>query len=998
MGRQEEKQMERKYKPTIVVQADDKSRQYGEDNPSFTFTVTPHHDLKVRCTCEATPASPPASYDILPELASPYEDLLEKYDVDLKVGNLLVDRAPLTITAQDAIRLYGAPNPPFSATVSQNADGITASAACAADPSSPVGTYPIVPTLVDPNNMGSNYDVRPNKAKLTVGKLQISGLVTFGAEPIAGVKTAAIGLPRRAESSKGFRAETITQSDGTYSIPVDEPGQFRVEFPQSHSLSDGREVYLKGPHTIYCQAIPGKGASLPDVQYELRGCRISGVVERKIAAESDPEPFPGVGVDLIDPAIGAIQEHVVTDAQGGFCFFTEPSGEDLMTLRFDREVTVANDTYIPPEETIDVKVDPEYPFPLSTPVVYRVALAEVLGQVTDGQRGIKGVEVELYDHATQKMRPGEKTNGNGIYAFKGVRPGAVDLVFPNPAKDSGGGTWELQEGQTGKQSFVLKSGEIRQVLTVAYQLEQHIIEKQVTIAGQPAVGILVDVRLPKATTAIESARTNEKGLAVFKLAQAGKYEVRVYPDPLAFGDTLVEVHEVHSKTSSTTNLPSTPAAASTAPAKGAAEAAIDLQAYPVLTEEVPSGGASRSTKSARGGVGPLGQTAENAIREVLSWRTKSDDPKSFVMALNQSFALDDIEGHTEFTWTPRSYTVQTDLGAVTGAQASIYTRAKVALDQSLPLLDGLYPLLPEVLPEDLESIRVVVRSQFTELVSEFGVEGGPRVPRADQLLLLLLGDNVSPPGLGAPTGPEDLDRGSLFNLRNRFGLKRNFINTIDDEQNFTNYLILVDYVLGLNQSWNSQKQFFTRNGIPGAEPFFGTQLVLLSRALDVVAQSVQDAYFTLDSVFLSAAERQTTSLDFSGATVAVPVKGIQQSFTFPAGTSSLFVAELLDWVDRTSSDELPRLLQDAGKDGLPSLTSIVDNLRKFVRAALLKSLGGAQDSPSLPPGYRTPRVQRALQELADQLDETYRLASQINPPRFSTLDNLGTGNKRADRC
>jgi hypothetical protein len=32
-----------------------------------------------------------------------------------------------------------------------------------------------------------------------------------------------------------------------------------------------------------------------------------------------------------------------------------------------------------------------------------------------------------------------------------------------------------------------------------------------------------------------------------------------------------------------------------------------------------------------------------------------------------------VEGHTEATWTPRSYAVQTDLsGGVTGAHASLY--------------------------------------------------------------------------------------------------------------------------------------------------------------------------------------------------------------------------------------------------------------------------------------------------------------------------------------
>jgi hypothetical protein len=39
-------------------------------------------------------------------------------------------------------------------------------------------------------------------------------------------------------------------------------------------------------------------------------------------------------------------------------------------------------------------------------------------------------------------------------------------------------------------------------------------------------------------------------------------------------------------------------------------------------------------------------------------------------------------------------------------------------------------------------------------------------------------------------------------------LERAYVNSVDDEQNLTNYLILVDYVIGLKQSWNRDKGFF----------------------------------------------------------------------------------------------------------------------------------------------------------------------------------------------
>lgn len=396
----------------------------------------------------------------------------------------------------------------------------------------------------------------------------------------------------------------------------------------------------------------------------------------------------------------------------------------------------------------------------------------------------------------------------------------------------------------------------------------------------------------------------------------------------------------------------------------------DLQSFAVLTQEMPSGGPQSSTRSVSqglvSGTSALGMAADKAIREVLSWRTKADDSKGFIGALNQAFDLKQVEGHTEWSWTPRSYTVQTDMGAVTGAQASIYTRAKVALDQCMPLLDGLYALYPYVEPEDLSTAQSVVRSQFTSLVNEFGVVGGPRVPRVDELFELLLGQ-------GSPTNPEHLKRGSLFLVKQRFGMERRYVVSVEDEQNLTNYLIMVDYVIGLKESWKNDKNFFIRGGNE-REPFFGTQLVLISRALDVVAQGVQDAYFAMDSVFMADAERQTALLSFRDLTIYIPYEEGSMPFTFPWDVSSLYVAELLDWVDNSVSTELPALLQDAGKDALSSFRASTDRLRQFVHGAANQ----AHDTRGLPPGFHTPRVKRALKLLADGLDEAYMLALQVH--------------------
>jgi hexosaminidase len=83
---------------------------------------------------------------------------------------LVVSPASLNITAADATRPYGLPNPPFSGAVvgAQNGDDLTATYTCSATTNSPAGTYQIVPSLVDPNHRQTNYTVNLFNGTLSV--------------------------------------------------------------------------------------------------------------------------------------------------------------------------------------------------------------------------------------------------------------------------------------------------------------------------------------------------------------------------------------------------------------------------------------------------------------------------------------------------------------------------------------------------------------------------------------------------------------------------------------------------------------------------------------------------------------------------------------------------------------------------------------------------------------------------------------------------------------
>jgi hypothetical protein len=85
-------------------------------------------------------------------------------------ASLVVARAPLTITANDASRGTGQNNPAFTASfvTVQNGDTIGATYSCTATSASGPGTYPIVPSLVDPGQKQSNYSVALVPGTLTI--------------------------------------------------------------------------------------------------------------------------------------------------------------------------------------------------------------------------------------------------------------------------------------------------------------------------------------------------------------------------------------------------------------------------------------------------------------------------------------------------------------------------------------------------------------------------------------------------------------------------------------------------------------------------------------------------------------------------------------------------------------------------------------------------------------------------------------------------------------
>ena len=84
--------------------------------------------------------------------------------------------ATLVVTAIDAGRFYGDPNPAFTGTITglRSGDTITVTFTTVANPGSAVGDYVIIPNLVDPDNKLSSYNVIINNGTLTVTPAPLS--------------------------------------------------------------------------------------------------------------------------------------------------------------------------------------------------------------------------------------------------------------------------------------------------------------------------------------------------------------------------------------------------------------------------------------------------------------------------------------------------------------------------------------------------------------------------------------------------------------------------------------------------------------------------------------------------------------------------------------------------------------------------------------------------------------------------------------------------------
>jgi hypothetical protein len=225
----------------LTVTAASAGRLYGDPNPAFTGTVVGlknGDNITASFGTLATSASPVGSYPITAVLSDP-TNKLGNYTVTFNSGILLISPAPLSVTAADASRVYGDPNPVFTGTIVgiKNADNITATYASATDPTTTVGTYPIVPTLSD-NGTGAlaNYTVTSTNGTLTITPAPLQITADSFTAPVGGPFPIFTGTILGLKNTDVITASYTTTADltspaGTYPItPSADPNPLLVNY------------------------------------------------------------------------------------------------------------------------------------------------------------------------------------------------------------------------------------------------------------------------------------------------------------------------------------------------------------------------------------------------------------------------------------------------------------------------------------------------------------------------------------------------------------------------------------------------------------------------------------------------------------------------------------------------------------------------------------------------------------------------------------------------
>jgi hypothetical protein len=244
------------------------------------------------------------------------------------VAQLTVATTILTVTAEDAKRVYGESNPPLTGTTRgvRPGDGITANFDSAANGDSAVGRYDIIPRFNDPGGKLHNYTVITNRGTLTIMPANLTVAATDNRRVYGESNPSFTGNLRGVRLGDDITATFVTLARGDSAI-----GNYDIipVFNDSGGkLHNYTVITNKGTLTVMpanlTVAVAGKqriyGENNPLLTGDLRGVRLGDDITATF--ETPARGYSAVGsYDILpvfnDPG-GKLRNYIVITNKGTF--------------------------------------------------------------------------------------------------------------------------------------------------------------------------------------------------------------------------------------------------------------------------------------------------------------------------------------------------------------------------------------------------------------------------------------------------------------------------------------------------------------------------------------------------------------------------------------------------------------------------------------------------------------------------------------------------------
>jgi hypothetical protein len=297
----------------------------------------------------------------------------------------------------------------------------------------------------------------------------------------------------------------------------------------------------------------------------------------------------------------------------------------------------------------------------------------------------------------------------------------------------------------------------------------------------------------------------------------------------------------------------------------------------------------------------------------------------------------DADGNPVYVWTPTlpASITQTD-EVFSGGQAVLVSHARGGLADAIRYVDALLPISTEIDLGEAQAVKLILVTLLSDLVQQFS-SVPPNAVRVDEALRVI--------------------KCELREIEVKFGFEPENLKVFTEDARFTTFLMVKDYVDGLETTWRGLSEQLTRRGqLP-----LGARIALLKRALAGVREAVTELYRRMDTYMLGPSVRQTLSIQRDGH-------------------KSILISELFGWVADWSGDEAPKLVNGAGILGIATVRPTAKRLHALVSAAV----GARVNHQGY---YRTP-VQRAIGDLAEVLEQVVRLTERLGP-----IDGAEPGDK-----